>query len=75
MSEEQGKEMLVFLSEMILEQRLTNDKLGSINFRLERIEQRVENLEYQMQELRKDVSGIKRVVYNHEQRLKSLEHE
>jgi hypothetical protein len=28
-----------------------------------------------MQELRKDVSGIKRVVFNHEQRLKTLEHE
>lgn len=53
MTEEQGKQLLVLMSEMILEQRLmrveqqeTNRRLESLERRIESIEHRIESIEY-----------------------------
>jgi hypothetical protein len=61
MSEQQGKELLTVMGEILLEHRMTNDRL--------------ERIEHDVREIRSDIALIKRVVYAHEQRLKALEHE
>jgi septal ring factor EnvC (AmiA/AmiB activator) len=89
MTEDQAKEMLVLLSEMLLEQRRTNDRLESLergqhitNDRLERLEEGQQRLESEhrisnkrLSNIEQDMSAIKGILTDHEQRLNALEHE
>jgi hypothetical protein len=75
MTNEQAKEMLVLLSEMLIEQRRGNDRLDSLERGQRITNERLSNIEYRLENIEHDTGAIKRIVFNHEQRLKTLEHE
>jgi hypothetical protein len=82
MSEQQGKELLSVMGEVLLELRLVNEKIENIereqrytNERLTTVERRLDTIELRLEGIERDTSAIKRVVHSHEQRLKTLEHE
>jgi chaperonin cofactor prefoldin len=82
MNEAQGKELLALMSEVLLEVRALGGRLDRIEHRMERIEQRLERIErrtdvieMRLDNIESDIHAVKRVVYHHEQRLRSLEHE
>ena len=65
MTNEQSKEMLSLLAEILIEQRRGNDRTESLEHRMESIERR---LDYY-------ADTTKMILKNHESRIRLMEHE